>query len=207
MNRFITFSALSSFAVSVESVVSTHSMLHTLTPLSPTLGADITSATLSLNFIGKDFIGQVGSLFYMYRRSGQIDKTPHRYLNKILVFQQLSITAECLTPYISQSLFLPVAGASNVIKNITFTGIGAINTKCINSLSESGPENENNNIGELYAKITAVNTCASSLGMIVGLSMIAFIPQHEIRLMILPVFSILRIVSMKYAVKPFSFYR
>ena len=47
----------------------------------------------------------------------------------------------------------------NILSNLSSTGFGAVNAKCISKLAID------NNIMELYSKITIVNTIGSSIGL------------------------------------------
>lgn len=190
ISTFIKYSSLSTFFISAENVIGTHCMLHSLNITDPT------SVALTYNFIGKDLIGQLGCLAYLHKSSKQIDLQPRNFTHKVLVTQQAGIVMEYIIPFIPSYLFLPVAGVANVFKNISFAGIGAINAKCISRLSER----EKIGVGQLFAKVTAVNTCMSSLGMFFGLVIVGMVPDDEIRLGLLPIFSLLRIYTFRKAI-------
>jgi hypothetical protein len=152
------------------------------------------SIILTSNYIGKDIVGQVGGLFYMNKMGKKADKEPRKFLLYSNMFQQSSIFVECITPLLPSSYFLPIAGVANMAKNISFTGFGAINARCIQILAEE------DNIGEIYAKISVLNTVGSSIGMIVGLGLVAAIPDHSLRLCLLPFLAAVRIWTFKKAI-------
>lgn len=185
--RFAGWSFLSNVLVSAESVIATHNMLATI---------DINSTTDSVrtfNYIGKDIIGQIGGLYYMSKIGDKTDKEPKTILLYSNCIQQISYTAVCMTPYFP-NYFLPVAGMSNIFSNICFTGFGAVNAQCIQKLAID------NNIGEIYAKIGIICTTGSSIGLILGLSIIAKIPDNSSQLSILPLIAASRIYTINKAV-------
>ena len=102
---------------------------------------------------------------------------------------------ECSTPLLPLYTFMPIAGLANIGKNISFTGIGAINARVIQKLAQD------NNIGEIYAKISILNTLGSTLGMIMGLFIASQIPCHSHRLCLMPVLTLLRVYTYRKALK------
>ena len=187
-NQYIGWSFLSNILSSAESALSTHSMLQAVN----TPDSDIMR---TFNYIGKDIIGQLGGLFFMARIGKQADERPKRFLLYSNIFQQLAFTSVCLSPYFP-SYFLPIAGLSNIMFNLSFTGFGAINAKCIYVLS-----NKSNNTGEIYAKITVINTFGSSIGLLLGLGINILCPTPESRLIFIPVLAIGRVYCFQKAVK------
>ena len=185
--NYVGWSCLSNIVVSMENVISTHSMLSVL-------GKSSTELTLSVNFIGKDLIGQLGALTYMNKLGNKADKEPKKFIKYSMILQQSSAFLESFTPLLPIEAFIPVAGLSNIMMNISFTGFGAINAKIIPKLAED------NNIGEIYAKLSVINTMGSSLGMGLGLGVVALVPDHSIRICILPILAGIRIYSYKKAV-------
>ena len=185
--NYIGWSCLSNIVVSMENVISTHSVLSVL-------GKSSTELTLSVNFIGKDLIGQLGALTYMNKLGNKADKEPKKFIKYSMILQQSSTFLESFTPLLPIEAFIPVAGLSNIMMNISFTGFGAINAKIIPKLAED------NNIGEIYAKLSVINTIGSSLGMGLGLGVVALVPDHSMRICILPLLAGIRIYSYKKAV-------
>lgn len=185
--NYVVWSCISNIFVSIENVISTHSMLSVL-------GKSSTELTLSVNFIGKDFIGQLGALTYMNKLGNKADKDPKKFIKYSMILQQSSTFLESFTPLLPIEAFIPLAGFSNIMMNISFTGFGAINAKIIPKLAED------NNIGEIYAKLSVINTIGSSLGMGLGLCTVALVPDHSMRLFILPVLASIRIYSYKKAI-------
>lgn len=177
--KYLYWNSFSNFIVSIESVLSTHSML-------TTVGANI-GVNVSINFIGKDIIGQIGSLYAMNKIGKYIDKEPLRFLKMSLLLEQTSILMECATPIFPLSSFIAVGGISNVGKGIAFSGIGCLSATVVNKLSI-----DKDNIGEIYSKIGIVNTITTSVGMSLGLLIASLIPCHETRLCLIPILACFR---------------
>jgi hypothetical protein len=184
---FIRWSFVSNIIMSIENVLGTHSSLSVL-------GKSSTELTLSTNFIGKDIIGQVGSLLYMNKIGKNADKDPKKFIKYSMIIQQSAVFLESTTPLLPIQMFIPLAGFSNIMMNISFTSCGAINAKIIPLLAKD-------NIGEMYSKLTIINTISSSIGMGLGLCIVGIIPEHEKRIFILPILSILRIYTYNKSVK------
>ena len=186
--KFVMWSFASNVLVSMQTAMTTHSMLDVI-------GSVEGGETIrTVNYIGKDIIGQVGSLMYMAKMGEKSDSEPERFMTHAGVIQQMSLGMMAITPLISNSVFLPVAGMANLMSNISFTGYGAINAKCIQEMSDG-------NIGEMYAKITTVNTMASSLGLGLGIGMCYAIPDHATRACVVPLIGVARIYTFKKAIE------
>lgn len=187
-SKYVGWSCFSNFIISIESVLATHSMLSVI-------GQSSTELNISVNYIGKDIIGQLGGLYYMNKMGQKADIDSKKFINYSMCFQQCSIFMECMTPLLPIYTFIPVAGIANIGKNIAFTGIGAVNAKIINKLAED------NNIGEIYAKITVLNTLGSTIGMGIGLIIAAKLPDHTMRLCLMPFLTSIRIYSYNKAIE------
>ena len=188
-NKYIGWTFVSNIISSTQYVLSTHCMLSTI-------GKDSVEFNMSYNYIVKDVIGQMGGLYYISKNSSKGNTETKHFLNKSLVIQQGSVYLECLTPIIPKELFLPVAGAGNIGKNITATSLGAVNAKIIQLLSE-----DEKNIIEIYAKISMLNTIGSSIGMFLGLIIVHYVPDDNTRFCLLPFLSVTRIWTYNNAIK------
>lgn len=186
--RYVTWSLTSNILASTQQVLVTHNML---------LGINAcdSDTTRTLNYIGKDIIGQIGSLAYMVKMAENADKNPRKFLAYSNLFQQSSYMVVYVTPMLCTDWFLPVAGTANIMSNISFAGFGAINAKCITTLAEG------DNVGEIYAKLAVINTLGSSIGMLLGLGIVGLIPDTYSRLCLIPVLGILRIFTLNKAIK------
>lgn len=83
----------------------------------------------------------------------------------------------------------------NISKNISVTGLGAVTAKIIQKLAQE------DNVGEIYAKISVLNTLGSSAGMGIGLFVACQIPCHTTRLCIMPLLTAIRIYSYQKAIE------
>jgi hypothetical protein len=184
--QYVGWSFCSTVLVSAESVLSTHSMLTAIDTGSESIR--------TANYIGKDIIGQIGSLWYMSKMGEKADKSPKKFLMYSNIIQQISYGATCVTPLVP-SYFLPIAGVSNILANISYTGFGAINAKCIQQLAID------DNIGEIYAKICVINTIGSSIGLVCGLCITSCVLDHSTRLLFLPALGILRVYTYNKAIE------
>lgn len=187
--NYIYWSSFSNLIIGVETVLSTHSMLSSL-------GASQTVDNLSLNYILKDIIGQSVGLLFVKKISKYSDTDSKNFLRNSLYAQQVAVLLECSTPLLYDELFIPIASTSNVIKGVSFIGIGSINAKIVNVLSI-----DKDNIGELYTKIATVNTITTSIGMTLGLFTSVIIPCHTTRLFFLPFLAWIRNYSFMRAIK------
>ena len=148
----------------------------------------------TINYVGKDIIGQLGGLFVLSKVGDKADKNPRNFLMYSNIVQQLGFVSVSLTPMIP-TYFLPIAVVSSVLTNLSFTGFGAVNAKCINKLSMG------DDVAELYSKITIVNTLGSSLGLFLGLGINIMIPDHLERSLIIPFLGLARVYTYNKAIE------
>ena len=184
MQRYIKYSFITNTIVSIENTLAMTNMLSTVS----TFDNEIVR---SFSYISKDIIGQVSSAVYLLYTKGKIDKNPRSILLISNILQQ--------SAYISMSLchlyptkFIFITGISSILFNISFILQGAINTKCIQRLSE-------NNIGEIYTHVAVINTLASSLGISFGMMLLWLFPSRTIRCFFIPMLGIARIYTYKKA--------
>lgn len=161
---------------SFQSAISTGCMLETIS-------SNTAVNNIAFNYVGKDILGQLGSLAIVSAVGKYIDKNPENFLRCSIILQQASFLVEASTPLFPSELFVLIAGGSNVVKCISFTGFGAINVKVMERLSEDGGKN----LGEIYSKIASLNTVTSSIGMALGLWFCYLVPCSMTRLAILPI--------------------
>lgn len=185
--RYVGWSCLSNMIISTESVLSTHSMLSVI-------GQASSELTFSVNYIGKDIVGQLGGLYYMNKMGQKADKEPSEFIKYSMVLQQSAVIMECVTPLLPLGVFIPIAGVANVTKNISFTGFGAVNAKIIQKLAEE------DNMGEIYSKVSVLNTIGSTVGMGIGLLIASKVPDHTMRLGLIPILAGLRIYTYNKAI-------
>jgi hypothetical protein len=182
--------AINSFSTSISSVIAMNSMLSSIM-IKPSY-TDIVTTT----YVGKDIIGQLGGLLYSLYTGKKADKQPEKYIKKGIAIQQSSLYLENFSVLIKNNdLILPFLGFSSILQNISFISIGAVNA---NNLQKLGKEN----IGELYCKVASINTLASSLGMIVGIGIVNFIPSYTVRsVCILPLLTCVNFYTINKALK------
>lgn len=183
--QFVGWSFVSNVLVSTETVLAADSIL-------TSVDGTCSDAMRTASYIGKDILGQMGSLYYISQVGSQADRKPLTFVKSSNVLQQASYGLICATPFLPTSCFLPVAGLGNMLSTVSFTGFGAINGKCIYELGE--------NRGEIYAKTSLVNTLGSTLGMALGVGVVALIPDHSTRLILLPILGIGRYYTFNWAI-------
>ena len=183
--KYLAWSFVSNVVVSAESAMASHSMLAAIGSQSETYR--------TVNYIGKDIIGQLGALGYISKMSTKADKEPYKFLAYSHIVQQLSFAGMFVTPLVP-TFFLPIAGCASIFSNVSFAGFGAVNAMCIQRLATD------NNIGEIYAKISIINMIGSSIGLAVGVAITIAIPDHAVRLCLTPCLAAARVYSLNRAV-------
>lgn len=159
--RYAFWSFITNTVSSTQSVLAIHSMYST---------AQTGANSITTNMVSKDIVGQIGGAMYMYGMGKHIKLEQPKYIRKIIALQQTSLMVESMMPLFGPSLFIPIAGISNMTTNITYAGIGAVNAKIISDFG---------NVAELYTRMTAINTVASTIGMSIGLGISSVIrPEY-----------------------------
>ena len=178
--KYIFWMAVNSWATSTASVISVNSMLKSVNGITVT-------------YVGKDILGQLGGLLYSWKTGVVADKSPKKYALIGTTLLQSAFVLDNISVWIVPEYTLPILGLSSMLKNIAFISIGAVNA---HNMQKIGGEQ----IGELYTKIASVNTLSSTSGMLTGLFLIDKIPSQEIRsCCILPIFSVISLYSVKKA--------
>ena len=184
--KYMRWSFVSNIFVSTQTAIVTDNMLYAINYDSESIR--------SINYIGKDIIGQIGSLIFLSGIGNQPDRNPKSFLLWSNIVQQSGFLCMSLTP-LFPVYFLPIAGLSNILSTLSFTGFGAINAKCVGRLSID------NNLGELYSKITIINTIGSSIGLLLGLGINIIIPDHHERTLLVPLIGIMKIYTYNKAIE------
>lgn len=184
-NRYLIHSSYANLICGFESIVSSYSMLDA----SGVGKENIELASISLNLLGKDILGQIISVPIINKISKYGDKNPIKYIRNNVILFELSNLLECLTPLFIPSLFIPMATIGNIGKNIGFTGFASFNANIISKLSIN-----KDNITEIYSKISIINSLSYSLGMGIGLFFVTFVTKLEYRLILLPISGIFRYI-------------
>lgn len=189
-NRYLKWVALNSFTTSIQTVISTNSMLTSI--IKTPSYTDVIATT----YIGKDIIGQLFGLCYSLSTSKKADIVPKKYIIKGSILGQIAFLLDNISPLIKNSFYiLPILGLSSALKNISFISIGAVNVSTLQKISK-------NNIGESYSKVASINTISSTLGMITGICIIHIIPSLTIRtFFITPILGIISVYSLSRSVQ------
>jgi hypothetical protein len=182
--NYIKWSFTSNVLISMEQAMATHSMLHAINVDNQSLQ--------TASYIGKDIIGQLGGLIYASKMGQTADEQPKKFLMYSNIVEQTGMLAQCVTPLVPY-YFLPLAGTANIFSNVSFMGYGAMNAKCIQNMALD------NNLGELYTKITMINMIGSSVGLVLGVGVTMMIPEHDIRLPLVPIIGMARVYSFNRA--------
>jgi hypothetical protein len=176
--KFLFYNFVSTVLISVESVITTHNVLSGV-------GNDESSRTM--NYVGRDVIGNLGSFLFIGTNGGDADKDPKAFVNKIHMLQQSSYVLTNLASY-TPSLFLPIAGSASILISISCIGFGMVNAKCIEKLS-------NGNTAEIYSHLALTNTIAASAGMTIGIVLTSYMGNSDHLLLCMPVLACGRIWS------------
>jgi len=163
MRRFLLMSGVSTFLGTFAYSLSTHSVLTKLNQTN-----NITE--ISKNYILRDVVGNLSSVFIISKVGKYIDKKPMKFLLVSIALQHFSMSLDCLIPKLDIKWFLPISAISMSASCVSFCGIGALNNKALFLLSKK------NNIGECYSKLTAVIVGSSSIGSVLG---ITFLTNQE----------------------------
>jgi hypothetical protein len=186
--KYIKWSAINSWSTSTLSVFSSSSMISIISQ-------NPNSSLLSINYIGKDIIGQLSSMIFLWKNSKNFDKyCSVKYVTYASIIQQVGFILEYNSFFISDDKYyvLPFLGFCNVLKNISFIMIGATNAKSIKNISSK-------NIGEIYMKVTTTNTIASTFGLVSGIFILNIVPHKYISSLIIPSLTFLSVYSIRKA--------
>lgn len=196
-NQYMAWSFATNALASAESVLATHSMLSAVVTAAAVPAGGAAAISVTANYIGKDAIGQMASVWVINRTASDADKKPKALALRCNVVQQVATFAECVTPLLPALCFVPVAAAANVGKCVSFAGFGAINASVLRVLAA-----RDENIGEIYNKAVVVNTISTAIGAAVGIAIAAAVPSHAIRAgFVIPCLGVLRVVSYNRSVE------
>lgn len=148
------------------------------------------NVSIASSYLLRDVISNVSSLYVLNAWSKNVDRDYAVSLRRSQMFGQLSIISDVISLYIDPSFIVPITGVANVGRSVSWVTIGALNARIIQQLSA-------NNIGEMYSKLSIVNTLGQSLGTILGLGFMYILPSKHAQFLILPFTGILRYVLYK----------
>jgi len=171
--KFVFLIIVNGILSGISSVISTDQMFSALN-----------KGNLTPNFVGKDIIGQLGSLLVTDKLSKM---KSDKILKSSIVIYELSNLVECCSPLFQEKNFIIVASGANIGKNIGFIGLGAFNSEVINKMSI-----DKDNIPQIYSKIAIFSSISFSFGMTIGLYFIKQFPDFNSRLGIISIIGVTR---------------
>ncbi|MGK3749327.1 MAG: hypothetical protein ACI8RD_001621 [Bacillariaceae sp.] len=171
---FASFCFTASVAGSAAMVLSTQTLLLAV----GIVGQNIPHASImagALNWILKDFIGQLGGIIFASRmgKTKAFDSDPKRWRMISAIALDSATLLEILSPLFHQSMILPVASIANIGKNIGFLTASASRAALHQSLAISG------NLGDVTAKSGSQSILASLVGTSLGIGLSTTILQHD----------------------------
>lgn len=148
------------------------------------------SEGIIVNYLAKDIISNISSLYVIGKYSSDTDKNPYKSLIYSQLFNQISVVSEALSVKVSSEAVVPLLGFCSAGRCVSYITSGALTAKCIQKLSPD-------NIGEMYAKAAIINTMGNSVGTILGLIFITKFQDKNIQISILPFVSFLRFITLR----------
>ena len=152
--NFYTYSFLHTLIGSINSVIALDCQLFAL-------NKQPTRQKITQLYIFKDIIGQTSGLFIALH-SRKITNVTHKGIQSILL-QQVALTIETLLQK-SPHRYILYSSVSNMLKNISWIGLGAVNSKCLLDISQKTDKD----ITEVFTNVNVINTIGSSIGMYLG---------------------------------------
>ncbi|KAI8817291.1 vitamin B6 photo-protection and homoeostasis-domain-containing protein [Fimicolochytrium jonesii] len=147
------YSFLHSVTGTLTGTLSTQALLLAL-GMSASTSAGLAATT---NWIIKDGFGLLGGVVYAALTANRFDSSPKRYRFLAAVSIQLATIAELLTPLVPH-LFIPLAGLSNICKNIGWLAASATKASMHKGFTRE------DNLGDVTAKAGAQATAAGLVG-------------------------------------------
>lgn len=156
---FNTWNFGQSVAGSANGVLATQCLLVGLGLAGSANGSLAMAATLS--WILKDGLGQLGGILFVARFGARFDRGVKKYRLLASAMMSLASFFEMLVPMMP-GLFLPIAAAANVCKNVAWMGMSATKAQINRHFSLI------DNMGDLTGKSASLNTTASLAGTGLG---------------------------------------
>jgi len=146
------------FLGSLKSVMATDCQLYALS-------RQATRESMTRVYIYKDVIGQLTGLTIALQQGSHHAGDAHHLSRGLqcIGLQQLALTMDISLQYFP-TRYVYLASFSNMLKNVSWIGMGAISGKCfLNIATSTGTD-----ITEVYTKTNVINTLASSVGLYCG---------------------------------------
>lgn len=123
----------------------------------------------TLNWIIKDGLGLLGGVVYTGLVSTRFDAEPKKYRWRASIALQLASLCE-MTTTLAPSLFLPLASASNIAKNMAWLAMSGTRAQMNQSMCKR------DNLGDVTAKAGSQSTAAGLVGTGIGVLLSAYFP-------------------------------
>jgi len=171
-NRFLKISFINSCLSSSLSVIGINAMLFSLGK----------QTNITKNYVYKDIIGTMGGTFIALARK-DLDKDKYKEGRKSVVLNQISVCIDsCL--FFFPNKYLLFTGTSNILRSVSWIGLGAFNSKCLNIHSK-----KNDNISELYTYTSICNSIACIISQWITTKIVEKIKPPKL-FMAIPILSI-----------------
>ena len=145
-NKYVVYSTISSFCLSASYTLASHAMLDTIQM------AGVVN-TLTLQYLGKDLVGELSMIAMVKPLSKIIDRHVPLLFTGI---QTTALVIECNIGSLPINYFFPILSITCVMHSIAYTGTGAMQTKYLTR--------DPLNISARYTKVSATSSLGSSLG-------------------------------------------
>jgi hypothetical protein len=128
----------------------------------------------ALNWVLKDGVGQLGGVIFASKmgQTRRFDSNPKMWRMVAALALDTANLMEIMAPTVSSGMVLPLACASNVLKNIGFLTASASRAALNQSFSVAG------NLGDVTAKFASQSMAAGFLGTAIGVAISALL-QHN----------------------------
>jgi hypothetical protein len=160
--RFAAWQAVKYAAGTASSIVATQALLRAI-------GVGAAAAvplSASVQWVLKDGLGQLGGVLYAMAVGSRFDADPKRQHMRATAALQAATLLETLTPALP-SLFLPIAAAANMAKNMAWIAVSATRAQMNRSFAVR------ENLGDITGKATSQTIAASLVGTALGVSLSA----------------------------------
>lgn len=168
----------------IESTITTHSILGAL------ISDNVQLYNVSINFMAKDVVSNLGSLYVINKMSRHVDVRPMRSMYIAQCAYQFSMLVECLAGNLPSHMFIPAVGISGIGKTVAWTATGAIHAKAVANMGQD-------EIGRNYSILSSINTFGNSVGTGIGL-LIVYHPSH---LVVIPFLTVARVLLLRRMVQ------
>ena len=173
--RFATLQFAASVAGSTAMVLSTQTLLLAVGIVGSTDTAEASIMAGALNWVLKDGIGQLGGVIFASSmgHTGRFDANPKQWRMVAAAAMDVATLMEILSPTVHAAVVLPLACASNVLKNIGFLTASASRAALHQSMAVAG------NLADVTAKAGSQSMAAGLLGTTAGIGLSTLVLGHD----------------------------